>query len=88
MNYNPADAGAYRILAKIYVAQSKPEEALNILVEGVNKTQFNGDLCYELACLFKLIGDEENRQNYLKLALENKLTLTYPNTQLQAELKN
>ena len=87
LTYNPADAGAYRILAKIHVSQSQLDKALTTLIEGLSKTQNNGDICYELSCLFKLMGDEDNRQNYIKLALENKLSLTYPIDQLQRECK-
>ena len=86
LSYNQADVGAYSTLAKIYVKEANQMEALNTLIEGINRTQNNGNLCYELACLFKLMGDETNRQTYLKMALENQLSLTYPVEQVKSQI--
>ena len=88
LTYNPADAGAYSILAKINMAQNKPDEALSLLVKGLAKTQNNGNLCYELACLFQMLGDNDNAQQYFKTALENKLSLTYPIDTIERQIKN
>lgn len=84
--YNKNDVEAYKILTKIFIKLNEVEEIISILETRLNDS-LNGDLCYILAQVYKLVGDLDNYIKFLELALEERYTLTYPPKIVKKEFK-
>lgn len=74
---NDSDIEAYKLLTKIYLREHEAEEIISILETRLDKDD-NGDLYYILAQAYKHIGKTEDYAENLESALNNSLTLTYP----------
>lgn len=86
IQYNDMDIDAYKLLTKICIKQNETEEIISILETRLDK-DFNGDICYILAQVYKYIGNNEEYIDCLDDAIENSLTLTFPKNQVQKELE-
>ena len=84
IEYNDSDIEAYKLLTKICIKENEMEEIISILETRLEKEE-NGDLYYILAQVYKLVGNMEEYENSLDMALENYLTLSYPKNIVKQE---
>ena len=87
IEYNKQDIEAYKLLTKISIKYDDVENILTILHSRIEEEE-NGDLCYILAQVYKYIGNAESCVKYIRLALKNHLTLSYPVDKVKLELEN
>lgn len=85
-NYNKFDIDAYKLLVKISIKLNEVDNVLTLLHNQLDATSDNGDIAYLLAQVYKFIANAENYIKYLKLAIDNPLSLTYPLQALKKEL--
>ena len=70
----------------IFIKENNYEDIISILETRLEHDE-DGDLYYVLAQVYKKIGNLDNYAKNLKLALENKLSLTYPASTVRKELE-
>ena len=83
---NPKDFEAYKLLAQILIKENKQDEALEILSEVSEKVE-NGDIYYLMSKIFEIDEDKNSQLDCLELALDNKNTLTFNPTAVNAQYK-
>ena len=87
IEYNNDDIEAFKLLTKLFVKEKNFEDIISILETRLEHDE-NGDLYYILSQVYKKIGNKESYAKNLNLALENKLSLTYPALTVRKELEN
>ena len=87
LDCNPADTEAYKLLVKLHLKQGETEDIAEILHSRLEDDE-NGDLFYCLAHVYKYRGDFDNYRTYLKRAIENPYTLTFPHDLVKKEFKS
>ena len=83
---NDRDIEAYKLLTKICIKQNEIEEIISILQTRLKK-DLNGDLLYIIAQVYKHIGDRKKYYHCLGAALDNSMTLTFPENLAQKEFE-
>ena len=88
ISLNPADMEAYKILSKITAKKGYFDEAKSIIENAINNCGDNGDLYYYLARIFLNLGDKENYEKNVSLALKNSNSLSVSIEQVQHEMNS
>ncbi len=86
IEYNKLDIEAYKLLTKICIHKEETEEIISLLETRLDYEE-NGDIYYILAQVYKYVGNSEDYIDNLYSALDNTLTLTYPQDIIKQELK-
>ena len=84
---NPIDEDAYKILAKILIANGYTQDACDIIQTALSNCDASGDLYYVAAQVFKNANDLDNYAMYLNEAAKNPQSLSVSINTLKKELK-
>ena len=72
LELNPKDDNASLILSKILKKEDDLNGALKILRSAISNNPYNGDLNYAISQIYKVIGQKEEYEYFLKEALNNQ----------------
>lgn len=83
---NPRDVAAYKIYSQILIKLDKLDEARHLIQSAISENQYEGDLFYILAQIYKMQNEFENYAKALKISLKNYKTLSFSPKLIKKEL--
>jgi tetratricopeptide (TPR) repeat protein len=82
---NPRDVKAFMIYSQILIKLGQLKKAQELIQNAISENQYEGDLYYVLANIYKLQENMEGYKKGLKLALKNYKTLSVSTKMVKKE---
>lgn len=86
LEFNPRDIEAYKIYSKILIKLDMLKEAQELIHNAIKENQYEADLFYILAQIYKAENDSQGYEKALNIALKNYKSLSFSVKEVKKEL--
>ena len=83
---NPHDTKAFELIIKILMKTNTDQGAIAVAKKALKENPDCGDLFYTTAQVYRKLGDTKNYAEYLKSAIANQASLSFPVKEVRQEL--